>query len=72
MHDYASHEQKVLSNMGVVDAGLQYGKLGVWHSGELTADKWVAVEYPLDHALNKNGNTEAAFVYIYFSLMTML
>lgn len=42
--------------MGVVDAGLQYGKLGVWHSGELTADKWVAVEYPLDHALNKNGN----------------
>ena len=49
--------------MGIVDAGLQFGPPGHWKKGELVKDKWVSVEFPLDQAVNVNGNLEATFAY---------
>ncbi|KAK8836355.1 hypothetical protein M9Y10_039698 [Tritrichomonas musculus] len=62
INDYVAHEQKVLDCLGLVDAGLQFGKLGLWNKGELS-NKWVSVEFPLDQALVTNGYIEAAFIY---------
>ena len=63
MHDYSSHEAFVLANMGLFDAGLQYGTQGLWNKGELIADKWLSVTFPLDQSLDKNGNIKAAFIH---------
>ena len=63
MHDYGSLEAFVLANMGLVDAGLQYGTQGLWNKGELIADKWLSVTFPLDQSLDKNGNIEASFIH---------
>lgn len=63
VNDYVSHEKDVLSCLGLVDAGLQYGKLATWNKNELQKDKWVAVEFPVDQALCTNGNIEAIFVH---------
>lgn len=63
MRDYTARGKPILANMGIHEAGLQYGNLGAWNKGDLTADKWISIEFPVDQALNKNGNIEAAFVY---------
>ena len=60
---YAVHQKDVLSNMGLVDAGIQFGKLGDWKAGELSKNKWVSVDFPVDDCLNQKGTFEAAFVY---------
>lgn len=62
MRAYECNDSMVLSNTGLVDAGLQYGTQGVRNKGELSADKWVSITFPLDQALNKSGNIEAAFI----------
>ena len=60
--DYANKEKDVLENLGVVDAGMQYGTIGMWKRGELSADKWVSVEFPVDDCLNQKGVIEVAFI----------
>lgn len=65
VHSYANHQSKAISNMGIVCAGLSFGTLGVWNKKELTANKWVFVEFPLTQAINNNsdeGNIEADFL----------
>lgn len=61
--NYAKHHKDVLQQLGVVDAGMQAGSLGVWRPGELSKDKWVSVEFPVDGCLNKKGTVGAAFVH---------
>ncbi|KAK8899125.1 hypothetical protein M9Y10_001426 [Tritrichomonas musculus] len=63
VNSYSYKASKILQNMGIVDAGLQFGPPGQWKKGELFKDKWVSVEFPLDQAVNVNGNLEAAFAY---------
>lgn len=38
------------------------GTIGKWNKGELSADKWVSIEFPVDDCLNQKGVIEAAFV----------
>ena len=61
--NYAAHHKEVLAQLGVVDAVMQVGTIGEWKSGELTKDKWISIEFPVENCLNKVGIVEAAFVY---------
>ncbi len=60
---YTNHHQEALASMGVVDAGMQYGKIGKWDAGEVPNGKWVSIEFPVDDCLNQKGHIEAAFIY---------
>lgn len=62
MNDYTNHESDVFKYFGVVDAGLQYGTLGKWEKGELSENKWISIEFPVDGCLDAKGHIEAAFV----------
>lgn len=63
VHEYAAHQSVALKNMGIVEPGLSFVS-NKWNKGELSKDKWVSVEFPLDQAINKaTGSVEAAFAH---------
>lgn len=62
LNQYANHENDVLHYLGVVDAGMQYGNIGSWKKGDLTENKWILCEFPVDNCLNAKGHIEAAFI----------
>ncbi|OHS96159.1 Beta-hexosaminidase [Tritrichomonas foetus] len=63
VRDYAVKGHDQLVAMGLNEAGVQYGTQAYWSKGEFQADKWLSVTFPVDNALNSNGDKEAVFVH---------
>lgn len=62
MHDFAVKEKEALQQMGINDAGLQYGEQGGWKKGQLSSE-YTTIEMSLTNSTNAKGNIEVAFVH---------